>query len=95
MKFTDGVQIVYIPQHAGHDVTHPDCEEGFVFGVSKEPGYVFCRYWAKGKNYLRTRSCSEYTPAHRLFIKETRPQELVDATIKMLRDEMLEIFVDE
>jgi hypothetical protein len=45
---------------------------------SEERCVVFCRYWSKSyPAELRTRANSEATPADRLIVKDTRPQEEV------------------
>jgi hypothetical protein len=63
-------QVIYIPQHAEMDPTHPDCEYGF---VTKDLGEdCFVRYWnmtkyREGKYELRTKANSERTPKDCLY----------------------------
>lgn len=58
-----GTQIVYVPHHAGGDLDHPDCEEGFVTSVRGDT--IFCRYWSQYRPPgLRTRWNSEGANRH-------------------------------
>ena len=73
-----GTQIIYFPPHVTFgDESHRDTEFGFVYG-SMYSDAIFCRYWSRSfPTELRTKSCGELTPRHRLLIKDTRDQELV------------------
>lgn len=81
-----GTQIIYIPLHVDIKKTnHPHVCEGFVFGKEKD-GTIPCRYWCRAyPDTLRTKSCSEMTPANRLVVKKTRTQKLVKETIKEIK----------
>lgn len=70
-----GTQVVYIPNHAQNDATHPDCEYGFVTSVSEKNHTAFVTYFRKGTQNLkrtlrlddiRSRSASECTPLENL-----------------------------
>ena len=85
-KFKKGDQVAYIPTHADGDTNHPDVEYGFVTSVKGDT--VYCRYWAKYWNGLRTRSCSEGTPRECLVkLKEYRPQAQVERWIERFEKE--------
>jgi len=87
-----GTQIVYIPTHAEGDVTHPDCEFGFIFGSSHNSGdkAYFCRYWRKRQpGVLRTTACSELTNARDIQEYQSVPQEVVTKTIDQILDPFL------
>jgi len=76
----NGTQIIYFPPHVTFgDVTHRDVEFGFVYDNSMHySDAMFCRYWSRQfPSELRTKSCGELTPRNRLFVKDTRDQELV------------------
>ena len=64
-----GTQVVYIPNHAESDPTHPDCERGFVTGNAGEHA-CFVRYFHKNRGTLRTTSCSEKTPVRNLALEQ-------------------------
>lgn len=89
-----GTQIIYIPYHAkgsiiyGQEEKHPDAEPGFVFGKCPKPEFVYCRYWNKLYPFeLRTKANSEATPIDCLFIKDTKPQYIIDKAIKDIENE--------
>ena len=69
-KFRPWDQIMYIPDHAEGDASHPDVEYGFVTSVHPvKEDQVFCRYWREKDGQmvdLRTKSCSMLTPANNL-----------------------------
>jgi len=65
-----GDQVIYVPDHAKGDVTHPDCEKGFVTTDQGEDAFV--RYFSKDmdrSDLLRTKANSERTPK-RLLIRQ-------------------------
>lgn len=81
-KLAPGTQIIYVPMHAD-GILHPDAELGFV--TSNAGGKnVFCRYWSKSHDGLRTLANSEATPVENLVIKDTREQDVVDELMKEL-----------
>ena len=72
-----GTQVIYVPTHAEDDLSHFDCEEGFVTSV--KGGYAFVRYFAKdGGARLRTTMCSESTPICALVVVVHRPQARIE-----------------
>lgn len=78
-----GRQVVYVPNHAKGDLNHPDCEAGFVTWVT-DP-YVQCRYWSKvDPSLLRITTCSKGMLVQNLVIKDTHPQEDVNALLAEL-----------
>ena len=89
-KLQPGTQIIYVPTHAQEDISHPDCEEGFVTRVKNT--HAFCRYWSKYRpGELRTKANSEATPLDCLVIRDTVPQEEVDRMIKVINEENIHI----
>lgn len=81
MDFRPRQQIIYVPLHANGDLNHPDCQAGFVTSMRRlgsGAGTVFCRYWSKHHDGLRTQANSEGCDPQFLVKKDTRPQELVD-----------------
>lgn len=81
-RYTKGKQIVYVPEHAGDDLDHPACENGFVTGSPGDDA-VFCRYWSKySPRELRTKAGSELTPTSLLRVIDTVPQARVDAALR-------------
>ena len=80
--WSPGTQVVYVPAHAGGDVEHADCEEGF---VTSDAGHtVFCRFWHKGSGKLRTLVNSEGCRREDLVPLETQRQEVVDEWVARL-----------
>jgi hypothetical protein len=78
-----GMQIIYVPTHTDGDIHHPDCEAGFVAHTTEIEGAIFCRYWSKySPGELRTKANSELTPVNLLVVRNTVPQEQVEAAIK-------------
>ncbi len=76
-----GTQIAYVPDHAEGDIKHADVQFGFVTTV-RANGDAFCRYWSRSNpSELRTRFCSELTPARCLVLYESHPQAEVDAML--------------
>lgn len=74
-----GTQIVY--RAPGGD----KIEEGFVTSVEPEQGVAWCRYWLPDYTLtLRTRSRSEMTPIDRLWIQDTRDQDIVEMLLESL-----------
>lgn len=45
MPFEMGKQVVYVPNHAYGDISHPDAEYGFVTEDRSSVGVVFCRFF--------------------------------------------------
>jgi len=86
-----GTQVVYVPNHADGRLDHPNSEEGFVTNVRNDGVHqvvVFCRFWSKHQpKLLRTRANSELCFPHELVVKDTRPQDVVDALIEKLYPE--------
>jgi len=85
--FERGTQVLYVPRHAHGDLNHPDVEEGFVTSARRvgEVALVWCRFWSKeDPTLLRTLSCSERCNPNDLFVKNTRPQCVVDSWIAEL-----------
>lgn len=81
-KLKRGIQIVYVPDHAGQDVDHLDSEPGFIVSV-QDRWSAFCRYWLKPNlTELRTKVNSEFTPLDRIFIHNTVPQKQVEEALK-------------
>ena len=80
-----GMQIIYVPTHANGDISHPDCEAGFVTSVRGDA--AFCRYWRrdiKPSGYyseLRTKANSEATPIANLVIMDTVPRGMVKGLV--------------
>ncbi len=81
-SLTRGIQIVYVPDHAGQDVNHLDSEPGFIVSIQGRWS-AFCRYWLKPNlTELRTKSNSEMTPLDRIFIHSTVPQKQVELALE-------------
>ncbi len=84
-NFIRGTQIAYIPLHAT-GINHKDVEFGFVTSPAKN-GAWFCRYWyskkiTRIKGELRTKSCSEETPADRLIKYRSCSQQMVENALR-------------
>lgn len=77
-----GDQIIYVPPHADGNLTHPDCEQGFV--TSTKDNVAFCRYFSKFYSGLRTLANSEYTPTNLLVRTDHHPQPIIDALLEDL-----------
>jgi hypothetical protein len=77
-----GTQIAYIPDHAEHDIRHPDVEFGFVTSV--RPGVAaYCRYWVRGKpGVLRTVANSELTDLRHLVLAHSVEQVVVEQALR-------------
>jgi hypothetical protein len=72
-----GTQVVYIPNHAEGDLSHPDVEFGFA--VMEMNGAHFCRFWRKGHiGELRTKANSELAPTSLLTPCNTVDQSIID-----------------
>lgn len=79
--FKPGTQIIYVPNHADGDINHPGCEEGFVTStktIDDDVLLVFCRFWSKHHDGIRTLANSEACFACDLVIKDTHNQKRVD-----------------
>lgn len=83
-KFHKGEQIVYIPNHAGGDPDHPDCERGFVYRGGSLTAK--CRFWHRDQpGVMRTRANSEKAYCRDLkHIPDYIPQEVVDAWLTII-----------
>lgn len=83
-----GTQIVYVPVHAHGNITHRDCEEGFIadkLGIRLD--YIHCRYWSKeNPEFLRTTASGESTPLDCIVIKNTREQWKVENALKFIEN---------
>jgi len=78
-----GTQIIYVPSHADGNVTHPDCQAGFVTSLRND--FAFCRYWSKHHpGELRTRANSEATPFDYLVVQATHSQNDVDQLLEQI-----------
>lgn len=84
-QFKPGTQIAYIPNHAS-GIDDKDVEFGFVTSMSmSEKRSYFCRYWIRGQpGVLRTKSCSECTPADMLVKYKSTAQADVDSLLSTL-----------
>ena len=91
-KFKPKDQIIYVPTHADDDVTHPDCERGFVTSVKEtaDCNIIFCRFWYKvelGKEpYMRTKANSESVADNMLILKDTVDQKLIEKAWRIYVD---------
>jgi hypothetical protein len=61
-----GTQIIFVPDHARGDTTHPDCEDGFIVGPPKgemhQGNAYLCRYFNMLQcNELRNEKNNELT----------------------------------
>lgn len=83
-----GTQIVYVPGHA-KAIDHPACELGFVTGVIEGTNSVFCRYFLKGSDELRTTFCSELTPFATIRIIKHRDQAIIARLIQEIDAERM------
>ncbi len=77
-----GTQIIYVPLHAEGDISHKDCEYGFITAVREDT--VFCRFWYAPCNNpaLRTHVNSESCGKHLLVVQDTVDQEHVEQALK-------------
>ena len=86
----NGTQIIYVPYHIDIDnIYHEDTEFGFVYDDReiKDTDFIFCRYWSKTySEELRTKSCGEATPIHRLVVQNTRDQQLIWDEIEKIKE---------
>jgi hypothetical protein len=41
--FAVGQRVIYVPAHAGRDLTHPDCDRGRVTSIGRD-GIVFVKF---------------------------------------------------
>lgn len=88
-ELTPGVQVIYVPPHAGGRLDHPNSEEGFVTAAERvgSVDVAWCRFWSRIAPGLRTRGVSEACAAGRLVVKKTRPQAVVKHWLKIIREE--------
>lgn len=78
-----GTQIIYIPDHAGEDTSHPDCQTGFTTSDIRSDRYIFCRFWSKcSPGELRTKANSELTSVENITVATSVPQEQVEAALE-------------
>jgi len=70
--------------HAGDDLSHPDCEDGFVTSVHPAGQDAFCRYWRKDHSDLRTKANSELTCLDSLVIRITQPEWRINQWLKRI-----------
>lgn len=75
-----------------YEMSHPDCEEGFVtstrVSADRRKEIAFCRFWSKDDpTELRTTANSEACYPRNLVVKDTRPQEVVDAKLAEIAEE--------
>ena len=83
-QFKKGTQIIYVPEHANGNMSHPDCERGFVTSIQKDREAAFCRYWTKDLSDLRTRANSERTYLWNLELMVSVPQSRVRETLAII-----------
>lgn len=77
-----GAQVVCIPSHLKGQPNHKNCEAGFVTSVGNDERSVFVRYWRSDLSDLRTKANSELTYITDLVVRESVPQERVEAALK-------------
>lgn len=79
-----GIQIVYVPEHAGGRLCHPDVEYGFVTSVTDN--YAFCRFWRKDKGVLtddlRTKANSEAVKFENIVIHQYANQGAIEWALR-------------
>ena len=86
-QFQRGDQVVYVPNHAGKDMSHPDVEYGFVTSLNSA-GDAFVRYWRNGQlGTLRTVANSECTPIDNLYSYNSVPQRTVAAALRKIEED--------
>jgi hypothetical protein len=89
LKLKPGDQIAYVPEHAGGNLNHPDCEFGFVTSVREhEAGNVdiYCRYWSKyTPDKLRTLANSEAANARHIVLHHSKSQYLVQEMLEQVQ----------
>lgn len=92
-----GKQVVYIPRHTLWMYNTPeacvkscdrDIEFGFVSSWNSE--MVFCRFWSRQHNGLRTTADSEGCHINDIWFYPSRKQEHVDKKIEALRSNVQE-----
>lgn len=87
--FDPGTQIAYIPLHAEGDISHPDCEFGFVTSsriLPDGPRVYWCRFWYKNRpGELRTIRNSERVYAWQLRKHESVKLETVEFHLRNIR----------
>ncbi len=79
-----GTQIIYVPNHANGNRSHPDCERGFVTSIKAKRATAYCRYWRKDLSGLRTKANSEGTDFSHLELLTSVPQSRVRATLAII-----------
>ena len=85
-KLIRGTQIVYLPPHAERNLNHPDVEYGFITSgpvtVAPNVAAYYARYWRKGHpGKLRTKANSECTSLDCIVVKDSVPQNVVNAVL--------------
>ena len=84
LDFYPGMQIVYIPDHAKENHTHPDIQFGFIEKVGLDR--CLCRYWQKGGlGQLRTTANGEWTKKDDFYICTSVDQKVVDKILLNLK----------
>ena len=98
-KLSVGLQVAFIPSHVREECSnvlskmlkHEDTRFGFVSSWKYKDNLfptIFCRFWNKfHPTVLRTLSCSEGCDPIDLIKYDSRTQEVMDATLKILRDD--------
>lgn len=82
-ELAPGTQIVYVPDHAKQDISHPDCEPGFVVDGCVVAGGIMCRFWRKPElKELRTKANGEWVRMRNIVVGRTVPQERVEQALK-------------
>lgn len=90
--FGVGVPVLYAPEHVQEMykgglvedyLESPDTEIGFI--SSWRPGVVFCRFFWKRTQALRTTANSEGCSPSDLFLYTYFPQDVVEYTLHILR----------
>lgn len=81
MKLERGTQIRYVPNHASGVEDDLRCEDGFV--TTDKGDSVFCRFWSRTNiGQLRTKSCSELTPAQNIVVHKSTTEKKVKEALE-------------
>lgn len=86
-----GTYVVYLPDHARGDTTHPAAEYGYVEDTSDDMLHVKCRYWRRGTRELRTTANGEWTPRRNLISMAEMPPKQMGAGIIFATEHILPI----
>lgn len=79
-----GTQILYIPNHADGNIFHNDVEYGFVTSIAPSLNIVYCRYFFKNSNELRTMANSEAASIENIYIGQYCDQSEIDSIVREL-----------